>query len=43
MDDNILQIYNTIDIILEIISIYLSGLKKFKNKKIVKIYLIVIA
>lgn len=37
MDDNKLQIYNSIDIILEIIRIYLSELRNFKNKKIVKI------
>lgn len=32
MDDKIFQIYNTIDIILEIIYIYINGLKNFKNK-----------
>lgn len=33
MDDKKLQIYNSIDIILEIIRIYLSELRNFKNKK----------
>lgn len=33
MDDNKLQIYNSIDIILEIIRIYLSELRNLKNKK----------